>query len=125
MARQASTNRCFTSFLPWRPATSRRRSDGAHYITAYWTIARSRSSFYRMPLAQCGAGGAAIATPSPIAPEERIVMSYDKRTTSTMNRNRTTRALAAAACAVLMLVVAPSTTARVIGEDGRRAVSEE
>jgi V8-like Glu-specific endopeptidase len=52
-------------------------------------------------------------------------MSDGKRTTGTMNRNRRTKALAVAACAVVVLVAAPSTIARVIGEDGRRAVDEE
>jgi V8-like Glu-specific endopeptidase len=42
-----------------------------------------------------------------------------------MNRNRKTKVLAAAACAGLLVVAAPSTTARVIGEDGRRGVSQE
>jgi V8-like Glu-specific endopeptidase len=42
-----------------------------------------------------------------------------------MNRNRTTTALAAAVCAIAAAAAAPATFARVIGEDGRRAVSED
>ena len=52
-------------------------------------------------------------------------MAQGKRTTTTMNRNRKTKVLAAAAWAVLLVAAAPSTTARVIGEDGRRGVSQE
>jgi len=42
-----------------------------------------------------------------------------------MNRSRKTKFSFAAACAVLIVLVAPSTPARVIGEDGRRTVTEE
>src|SRR5688572_24467760 len=52
-------------------------------------------------------------------------MAQGKRTTRTMNRHRTTKVLAAAAWAVLLLTAAPSTTARVIGEDGGRGVTQE
>jgi V8-like Glu-specific endopeptidase len=42
-----------------------------------------------------------------------------------MHRNRTSRALAAVACGIVLAVSASSTTARVIGEDGRRTVGQE
>lgn len=42
-----------------------------------------------------------------------------------MQRNRNNRALVAVAFGIALAVSAPSTTARVIGEDGRRTVSQE
>ena len=42
-----------------------------------------------------------------------------------MSRDRNNKALLAIACAVVMAVSVTSTSARVIGEDGRRAVSQE
>ena len=42
-----------------------------------------------------------------------------------MNRIRATKVPFAAGCAALLVLAAPSTPARVIGEDGRRAVSQE
>jgi V8-like Glu-specific endopeptidase len=42
-----------------------------------------------------------------------------------MNRARKTQVALAAACAALMVLAAPSTPARVIGEDGRRAASQQ
>jgi V8-like Glu-specific endopeptidase len=62
----------------------------------------------------------------------RIVMSYaavvlpeeKKKTNRSMFRNPKNKALAAVAC-VLALVSASSSSARVIGEDGRRTVSQE
>jgi V8-like Glu-specific endopeptidase len=42
-----------------------------------------------------------------------------------MDRSRKTRALVAVACGLAVAVAASSTSARVIGEDGRRSVSQE
>ena len=44
---------------------------------------------------------------------------------SIVQRNRKNRALVAVACGIALVVSASSTTARVIGEDGRRTVSQE